>query len=138
MSFKVYLSLYFVQDPRNGNWWLEYGLGNPIGYWPSSLFTTLKDNATNVQFGGEIVNTMSTGVHTSTQMGSGHFAEEGYGKASYFRNMQVVGSDDILMPLSNLQFTAEQPNCYNIQGRVDDKWGNHFYYGGPGRNVKCP
>jgi hypothetical protein len=102
------------------------------------LFPFLKDHATNVQFGGEIVNKKSTGAHTTTQMGSGHFAEEGYGKASYFRNMQVVGSNNNLIPLTNLHFVAEQPNCYNIQGGVDDNWGNYFYYGGPGRNVNCP
>ena len=43
-----------------------------------------------VQFGGEIVNSRQSGSHTSTQMGSVHFASEGFGKASYFRNMQVV------------------------------------------------
>ncbi|XP_024628816.1 uncharacterized protein [Medicago truncatula] len=132
------ITLFIFKDPTNGSWWLEYGLGNPIGYWPSSLFTTLKDNATIVQFGGEIVNAKSTGAYTSTQMGSGHFAEEGYGKASYFRNMQVVGSKNFLTPLSNPTYTADQPNCYNVQGRFNDKWGHHFYYGGPGRNEKCP
>jgi hypothetical protein len=70
-----------------------------------------------VQFGGEIVNSMSTGAHTSTQMGSGHFADEGFAKASYFRNMQVVDSDNSLIPLPNLKVLANSPNCYNIQDK---------------------
>jgi len=102
------------------------------------LFTFLKDHANQVHFGGEITNSKSGGAHTSTQMGSGHFAEEGFRKAAYIRNMQVSGSDNNLVPLTNLKFTAEQPNCYNIQGGIDDNWGNYFYYGGPGRNAKCP
>ncbi|KEH20177.1 carboxyl-terminal peptidase [Medicago truncatula] len=132
------ISLMIWKDPKHGNWWLEYGSGNLIGYWPSSLFTHLKDSATMVQFGGEIVNTMSTGAHTSTQMGSGHFAEEGFAKAAYFRNMQVVDSDNSLIPLPNLNVVANRPNCYNIQEGTNNGWGNYFYYGGPGRNVKCP
>jgi len=91
-----------------------------------------------VQFGGEIVNSMSLGFHTSTQMGSGHFAEEGFAKAAYFRNMQVVDSDNSLIPLPNLNVVANRPNCYNIQEGTNNGWGNYFYYGGPGRNVKCP
>ena len=128
----------FVQDPKHGNWWLEFGNGVLVGYWPSFLFTHLRDHASMVQFGGEIVNSMPSGFHTSTQMGSGHFAGEGFGKASYFRNLQVVDWDNNLLPLSNLRVLADHPNCYDIQGGINRVWGNYFYYGGPGRNVRCP
>ncbi|KAG4377537.1 hypothetical protein GLYMA_18G142900v4 [Glycine max] len=130
--------LIWKQDPKHGNWWLEFGSGILVGYWPSFLFTHLGDHASMIQFGGEIVNSGSSGSHTSTQMGSGHFAEEGFAKASYFRNMQVVDWDNNLIPLSNLKVLADHPNCYDIQGGVNNAWGNYFYYGGPGRNVKCP
>ena len=33
--------------------------------------------------------------------------------------------------------TADHPSCYDIQGGVNAVWGNYFYYGGPGRNVRC-
>ncbi|KAL5165712.1 hypothetical protein HKD37_18G050792 [Glycine soja] len=132
------ISLLIWKDPKHGNWWLEFGSGILVGYWPSFLFTHLGDHASMIQFGGEIVNSGSSGSHTSTQMGSGHFAEEGFAKASYFRNMQVVDWDNNLIPLSNLKVLADHPNCYDIQGGVNNAWGNYFYYGGPGRNVKCP
>ncbi|GLU03119.1 hypothetical protein SLE2022_203360 [Rubroshorea leprosula] len=132
------ISLLVWKDPKHGNWWLEFGSGVLVGYWPSFLFTHLRDRASMVQFGGEIVNSRAGGFHTSTQMGSGHFAEEGFGKASYFRNLQVVDWDNNLIPLSNLRVTADNPNCYDIQGGINRVWGNYFYYGGPGRNVKCP
>ncbi|KAL8534236.1 hypothetical protein ACS0TY_010294 [Phlomoides rotata] len=132
------ISLLVWKDPKHGNWWLEFGNGVLVGYWPSFLFTHLKDHASMVQFGGEIVNSQNTGGHTSTQMGSGHFAEEGFGKASYFRNLQVVDWDNSLIPLSNLRVLADHPNCYDIQGGINKVWGNYFYYGGPGKSPKCP
>jgi Neprosin len=91
-----------------------------------------------VQFGGEIVNAQQSGFHTSTQMGSGHFAREGYDKSAYFRNLKIVDWDNGLIPASNLKLLADHPNCYDIRGGANKAWGNYFYYGGPGRNVRCP
>ncbi|KAI4326717.1 hypothetical protein MLD38_032001 [Melastoma candidum] len=126
------------KDPKHGNWWLEYGSGLLVGYWPAFLFSHLRSHANMVQFGGEIVNTRSSGHHTSTQMGSGHFADEGFKKASYFRNLQVVDWDNNLLPPSNLNLLADHPNCYNIRQGKNNVWGTYIYYGGPGRNVRCP
>ncbi|CAL9203127.1 unnamed protein product [Musa hybrid cultivar] len=133
------IDLLVWKDPKHGHWWLELGSGLLVGYWPSFLFSHLAEHANMVQFGGEIVNTQTSGFHTSTQMGSGHFAGEGFRKASYFRNLQLVDWDNSLIPLSNnLRLLADHPNCYSIQGGVNAVWGNYFYYGGPGRNVRCP
>ncbi|KGN63561.1 hypothetical protein Csa_013107 [Cucumis sativus] len=132
------VGLMIWKDPRHGNWWLEIGQGLLVGYWPAFLFSHLGSHASMIQFGGEIVNTRSTGFHTSTQMGSGHFAEEGYGKASYFRNLQIIDWDNSLLPVSNLHLLADHPNCYDIRQGKNKLWGNYFYYGGPGRNVHCP
>ncbi|KAF8408277.1 hypothetical protein HHK36_007426 [Tetracentron sinense] len=132
------ISLLVWKDPKHGNWWLEFGSGLLVGYWPSFLFSHLRNHASMVQFGGEIVNSRSSGFHTSTQMGSGHFAGQGFGKASYFRNLQVVDWDNSLTPPSNLRVLADHPNCYDIQGGINSVWGNYFYYGGPGRSMKCP
>ncbi|KAK9119778.1 hypothetical protein Scep_017871 [Stephania cephalantha] len=132
------ISLLIWKDPNHGNWWLEFGSGLLVGYWPSELFSHLREHANMIQYGGEVVNTSPSGSHTSTQMGSGHFADEGFGKASYFRNLQVVDWDNSLIPLSNLRVLADHPNCYDIQGGINSVWGNYFYYGGPGNNEKCP
>ncbi|XP_047311718.1 uncharacterized protein LOC124915104 [Impatiens glandulifera] len=131
------ISLLVWMDPKHGNWWLEFGDGALVGYWPSFLFTHLQSNASMVQFGGEIVNS-SPDTHTATQMGSGHFADEGFAKASYFRNLEIVDFDNSLVPPSNLQVLADYPDCYDIQSGYNSVWGNYFYYGGPGRNEKCP
>ena len=71
--------------------------------------------------------------HTSTQMGSGHFPEEGFSKASYFTNLQIIDGSNILRFPKKSYIVAEKPNCYNVTNFI-----NNFYYGGPGRNPNCP
>ncbi|PKA61711.1 hypothetical protein AXF42_Ash008541 [Apostasia shenzhenica] len=132
------ISVLIWKDPNHGNWWLELGAGELVGYWPSLLFSHLADHASMLQFGGEVVNTEPSGFHTSTEMGSGHFAGEGFGRASYFRNLQLVDWDNSLVPVAGLRLLADRPGCYDIQGGVNGVWGNYFYYGGPGRNTRCP
>ncbi|KAK9090365.1 hypothetical protein Sjap_023542 [Stephania japonica] len=132
------ISILVWKDPKHGHWWLEFGPGLLVGYWPVFLFSHLRSHASMVQFGGEIVNTRASGFHTSTEMGSGHFSGEGFGKASYFRNLQVVDWDNSLIPASNIRLMADHPSCYDIRGGSNAGWGNYFYYGGPGRNVRCP
>ena len=126
------------KDPKNGNWWLEFGSSVMVEYWPAFLFTHLQSHATTIQFAGEVVNSRAWGFHTATEMGSGHFAGEGFQKASYFRNLKVMNWDNSLIPLSNLKVLADHPNCYNIRPRINRVWENYFYYRGSGRNVKCP
>ena len=47
-------------------------------------------SASKVQWGGEVVNGQIGGQHTTTQMSSGHFVEEGPNMASFFRNLKVI------------------------------------------------
>ncbi|XP_006659717.1 uncharacterized protein LOC102704271 [Oryza brachyantha] len=142
------MTLLVWKDPKLGNWWLSYGdgAGGLVGYWPAELFTHLSDHATMVEWGGEVVNTHPAGAHTATQMGSGHFADEGFGRAAYFRNLETVDADNSLaaVPLEAIQTMAEDSGCYDIRKAYDDDgrgggWGSHFYYGGPGHNPSsCP
>ncbi|PUZ58257.1 hypothetical protein GQ55_5G494400 [Panicum hallii var. hallii] len=132
------ISLLIWKDPHRGNWWLQLGSGPLVGYWPSFLFTHLGAHANMVQFGGEVVNSRPSGSHTPTQMGSGHFPREGFNRAAYFRNVQVVDGDNSLVPAAALRLVADHPGCYDIRGGYNRAWGNYFYYGGPGRNVHCP
>ncbi|XP_019418634.1 PREDICTED: uncharacterized protein LOC109329425 [Lupinus angustifolius] len=134
MNFKIW------KDPKSGNWWLSIGSRILIGYWPSSLFTGLKSHAERIEFGGEIVNSAVNG-HTTTQMGSGHFPEKGlFKKSAYFRNLYFVNSKNqyVSFPVSNLRTHVEDPNCYDIKLLSGKVFGTHFYYGGPGKNPKCP
>ncbi|GKV07100.1 hypothetical protein SLEP1_g18903 [Rubroshorea leprosula] len=125
------------KDPKLGNWWMGFGDNTLVGYWPAELFTHLADHATMVEWGGEVVNSRANGKHTSTQMGSGHFAEDGFGKASYFRNLEIVDADNSLSSIHDISTLAENTNCYNIQSSYNNEWGTYFYYGGPGNNPRC-
>ncbi|XP_010263977.1 PREDICTED: uncharacterized protein LOC104602107 [Nelumbo nucifera] len=132
------ITILIWKDPNLGNWWLGFGDNTLVGYWPAELFTHLGDYATMVEWGGEVVNSRANGKHTSTQMGSGHFAEAGFGKSSYFRNLEIVDADNSLSPAQDISTLAENTNCYNIRSSSNNEWGTHFYYGGPGKNPQCP
>ncbi|ERM98017.1 uncharacterized protein LOC18426005 [Amborella trichopoda] len=132
------ITILIWKDPKQGNWWLGFGDDTLVGYWPAELFTHLADHAEMVEWGGEIVNTRTNGGHTSTQMGSGHFAESGFGRASYFRNLETVDSDNSLSSVYSLSALAEDTNCYNIRSSSSPQWGTYFYFGGPGSNPNCP
>eukprot|EP00250_Pteridium_aquilinum_P021678 c25195_g13_i1 orf=484-1764(-) len=126
------------KDPRAGNWWMSFGQNCVLGYWPASLFTNLADSATMVEWGGEVVNSEPGSHHTSTQMGSGHFPSEGFGRASYFSNLQVVDSSNNLQAPGNLNTFSENSACYDVEDGYNSEWGYYFYYGGPGHNDGCP
>ncbi|XP_038973276.1 uncharacterized protein LOC113460944 [Phoenix dactylifera] len=130
-QYEITLSLW--KDPKTGNWWLQYGNQSPVGYWPSSLFPHLSDSGSVIQWGGEVVNLYSKGQHTSTEMGSGHFPEEGFGKASFFKNIRIVDKSDQLQAPRGVRTFATQANCYNVH----HKNNGYFYYGGPGLNPNC-
>ncbi|KAJ9158667.1 hypothetical protein P3X46_024231 [Hevea brasiliensis] len=132
------ISLLIWKDPKEGNWWIQFGNNYVLGYWPASLFSYLADSATMIEWGGEIVNSEFDGQHSTTQMGSGHFPEEGFGKAGYFKNIQIVDGSNHLRAPEDLNTFTEQSNCYNVRNDNDGDWGNYFFYGGPGRNPNCP
>ncbi|CAM8967283.1 unnamed protein product [Rhodiola kirilowii] len=131
------ISILVWKDRNEGNWWMQFGSGYVLGYWPSFLFSYLTDSASMIEWGGEVVNTQSGGQHTMTQMGSGHFPEEGFGKSSYFRNIQIVDSSNNLKSPKGLGTFTEKSNCYDIQSGSNGAWGHYFFYGGPGRNGNC-
>lgn len=117
---------------------MQFGNDYVLGYWPGFLFSYLSDSASMIEWGGEVVNSEADGQHTSTQMGSGHFPHEGFGKASYFKSILIVdGSNNLRVPKGIDTFT-EQSSCYDVQIGNSDNWGTYFYYGGPGRNPNCP
>ncbi|CAL4992520.1 unnamed protein product [Urochloa decumbens] len=116
------------QGSNTHNWWLQVG-GTNLGYWPSSIFTRLTSSASAVEWGGEVYSPSMT-----TPMGSGHFPEEGFGKASYIRTIQVVDSSNHLKSPNGVGLIAGNPNFYNVKSGVSsDNWGTYIYFGGPGK-----
>ncbi|CAL5375903.1 unnamed protein product [Camellia sinensis] len=100
-------------DNHTGNWWLQLQ-DVVLGYWPGSIFTGLADSSTLVAWGGEIINLRSARHHTTTQMGSGHFPFEGYGKSSFFYNLKVIDKSNTLQDPASLQPYATDSACYDL------------------------
>jgi len=71
-------------------------------------------------------------------MGSGHFPEEGLGRAAYIKNIQVIDSSNNIKSPNGVHLIAKQPNCYNVQSSNNSDWGTYIYYGGAGKNPNCP
>ncbi|XP_058763428.1 protein neprosin-like [Vicia villosa] len=132
-QYKISLSVW--KDVKTGNWWLSYE-NKTVGYWPSSIFTNLKDVATMVHWGGEIFN-QNYPLASSVQMGSGHFPEEGYKRAAHISHINVLNSNRVWVKPTNPQYYADRPNCYNVKGGIDRNLGTYFFYGGPGKNKNC-
>jgi Neprosin len=104
----------------------------PIGYWPKSLFKFV-DVVDEIYWGGEVVNAPST--KPSSQMGSGHFPSEGYGKAAFVVNAKIVNENNLVVTpdIESLFTIAETPNCYQVgEAKVQEGGGFGFFFGGPG------
>ncbi|KAJ7295543.1 hypothetical protein O6H91_Y181500 [Diphasiastrum complanatum] len=134
------ISLVVFYDSTTPGWWLSIS-DTTIGYWPSSLYTTLQASADLLQWGGEILPSATTVGHTTTAMGSGAFPIEGYPVAAYHRNVTYATSPHTFFD-ATLQIQAvTNANCYNIsveQGDFSSSWGSYFFFGGPrGGNPAC-
>ncbi|BBG98888.1 Protein of Unknown Function D [Prunus dulcis] len=137
-QYDTFISIY--KNTNSGHWWLQVQ-NEAIGYWPDTILPNLRGSAELVSWGGEIYDSQAEGHHTSTQMGSGHFPDEGFGKASYVRNLQYMDDSSPLTfkDPAGLLTSVTKPSCYNLI--VKDKtpdMGTHFYYGGPGFSATCP
>ncbi|XP_028773387.1 uncharacterized protein LOC114730471 [Neltuma alba] len=131
-------SILIWKDPGSGNWWMLLGNSIFVGYWPASLFNHMSGSASNVQWGGEIINIRSYGQHTTTGMGSGYFPQAGFGKASFYKDVSTVNRNNYLVSPSNFGTYASNAKCYDITPfGHSNNWGAYFFYGGPGRNRDC-
>jgi len=104
-----------------------------IGYWPTELFRSMKDKAT-IQYAGGLVRKSAAGA--LPQMGSGHFASEGFGKAAFVRNLRVFnGLYQLVTPDTRATFAkSTREDCYSVSRYGQDAAGMYVYYGGPGCN----
>ncbi|CAN1168571.1 hypothetical protein LINPERHAP2_LOCUS27884, partial [Linum perenne] len=124
---QIIITVKINQDLKTGNWWL-YFQDEQVGYWPGSLFRNLRTSASLLEWGGEIINKKKNGLHTDTQMGSGHFPSEGYSKAAYFRSLEYVDGGGYDNPADGITGHASRPECYDIDVRNPaGKFGVHGF-----------
>uniref|UniRef100_A0A0E0CSJ5 Neprosin PEP catalytic domain-containing protein n=1 Tax=Oryza meridionalis TaxID=40149 RepID=A0A0E0CSJ5_9ORYZ len=129
------INVLIFKDPKTKNWWLAYGENNTlIGYWPSSQFSFMKDKGDFAFFGGYVQG--PTAASYPPQMGSGHFASEGFGKAAFIRNIQVIKDENnkLVSPdIRNAHPGSNDLSLYDYGGYGVNDNGMHVYYGGPGK-----
>ncbi|GAB4850082.1 hypothetical protein Ancab_029380 [Ancistrocladus abbreviatus] len=122
-------------DNTSGNWWLLVQ-NQPIGYWLNDTVSILQYGANFVYWRGDIYDsTGNRGANTSTQMGSGHFATEGYAKAADVRNMRYINTSGAQVQLTMDDFSStldNLPSCYNYMFNDNNASNIMFFYGGPG------
>ncbi|XP_010527463.1 PREDICTED: uncharacterized protein LOC104804800 [Tarenaya hassleriana] len=132
------VTLLIMKDPQSGDWWLIVN-DVSVGYWPKSILSHLKGSASAVEWGGEILNFKVGGRHTSTGMGSGHFAEEGFKKSCNMDHISIVDEHHAKRDAEIDQAFMDNAKCYNLaHGSNDPKWRTYIYFGGPGQNPGCP
>ncbi|KAF3448575.1 hypothetical protein FNV43_RR09288 [Rhamnella rubrinervis] len=103
-QFDIPLSLH--QDIATGSWWLMFG-DKYVGYWPKSIFTSLAQGASEISWGGEVYSPIN---ELSPAMGSGHFPEEGFGKAAFVNQIKVLNDHTL---------TYEDPSKYALKMKVE-------------------
>lgn len=124
-----------------GNWWIKVN-GEWMGYYPNGLFanTGMRNQADTIFWGGEVFDAADHPGTSGTDMGSGLFPWEGFGRAAYMRNLMVqVEQVGTMVPFVG-PTAAERSDCYDIKvdPTVVGSWGYNFYWGGTGRNGACP
>ncbi|CAN0878097.1 hypothetical protein LINGRAHAP2_LOCUS12289 [Linum grandiflorum] len=107
-------------DLRSNDWWLNIQ-GYDIGYWPADLFAKLKTSAQLLQWGGRVVDRKPQGIHTSTEMGSGHFPREGQGRAAWFHSLEYADAFGNFNHATDLEGHATRPECYGVKVEDWDK-----------------
>ena len=136
---QYYIKLLIYKDGTDGDWWLRYG-DTWVGYWPRSVFdgNGLRDQADQIDFGGEIVNVETDGRHTRTDMGSGRWPYEGYGYAAYTGNIKYVDLSRYYQNATGLTVSVTDNMCYDLDlTESTGGWGVYFYFGGSGYNTYC-
>ncbi|XP_077251581.1 protein neprosin-like [Tasmannia lanceolata] len=134
-QYSLILAVY--KDPVTKDWWLLFGNDNKkVGYWPNALFSsTFTDHATIVQWGGGVTN---AGIEPWPQMGSGHFADEGFKHASYVGQMKYILENGDTQDVDHYRLSSavDAPKCYTLKP-IDSKsypTVHSFFFGGPGGN----
>ncbi|KAM3255911.1 hypothetical protein ACQJBY_048833 [Aegilops geniculata] len=129
------IDVVIFKDPKTKNWWVAYGPQNiHIGYWPREIFHFMKDQPNYALWGGYVQG--PTASSDSPQMGSGHFASEGFGKAAFVSNIQIVDNEGKYVTPNDKQTGLVATNLSKYTAKVHgygySHYGVHTYYGGPG------
>ena len=115
-----------------GNWWLFYQ-GSALGYYPGGIYAggPLNSGSANlIEYGGE---TYTAGT-SWPQMGSGQFANGGFGYAAYQNTIFYIDTTGTSQ-WASLSPIVTNPGCYTLSitpASQGGSWGSYIFFGGPG------
>jgi len=137
---QYHVALSWFKDGTTGNWWLRHGT-TWVGYYPRTLFDAngIRDSASQITFGGEIINSRPSGRHTHTDMGSGRWPYQGFAQAAFQKRIQYYDTRLASQRATSLSTIITDRWCYDIalNSSTDDNWRQYFYFGGSGYNTEC-
>lgn len=128
------IQLRWQRDDANDNWWLVYGT-TWVGYYPGTLFDSagVRNQASQVQYFGEIINDAPSGDHTATDMGSGGNPSSGSQQVAYTRTMRTISTSNVWQPASSAFEFRTDADCYDVELLSSaGAFGNYYYFGGEG------
>ncbi|RVX01813.1 hypothetical protein CK203_019546 [Vitis vinifera] len=137
---KTRFFFYNVDGPINPGL-VAYSRSKHYCYWllAEGTFPLPEDGCYTCRMGGYLYKDDATST-TAPQMGSGLFPEQGYGKAAYFKQIQIVQGEGGFVdpPADSVNLFSDRPQCYKVGPSAELLFytGYHFYYGGPGGD-KC-
>lgn len=135
---------------HQGNWWV-WVAGEWAGYYPNcigggvapcargTLFSEngIRDQASRLDWYGEVFDS-SAPASTSTDMGSGEFAVNGWQHAAYFRNLTFFWQPATYWWWDSGSVSVTDATCYSANGPFyssDPSWHNWYFYGGVGKEA---
>lgn len=116
-----------------GNWWILHN-GHWLGHYPAELFDMMTFEACEVYYYGEVYDGTPTSW-TSSDMGSGLFAAQGWGKAAHFRKPRYVDTAGMYQwPDGAKEATPIDTLCYTSSGLINEATiaDRIIYTSGPG------
>ncbi|KAJ0975069.1 hypothetical protein J5N97_017034 [Dioscorea zingiberensis] len=126
-----FLSFFIYKDGVTGDWCFTMetltGVEN-IGYWPKSIFSSLGDHASLIQWGGVA---SSPANEKSPPMGNGKFPSNSGARVIKIRMIDENGH--IQEPKGDAFLYADKPECYVTSKLSKDRAAGQFFsFGGPG------
>uniref|UniRef100_A0A0D9XQC7 Neprosin PEP catalytic domain-containing protein n=1 Tax=Leersia perrieri TaxID=77586 RepID=A0A0D9XQC7_9ORYZ len=124
------------EDSLTNNWWVVFGGDTPLGYWPKELFPTFNNGSSRSYMGGEVCNRHPGERFTTSQMGSGAYITDGWGKCAFVDAMQLRHSDDTWEKARKVSGEFSRA-CYGVLIYNSQDGLTSAMYGGTGNEECC-
>lgn len=133
--------LFLKYQLYEGNWWLQVG-DTWAGYYPGWMYeggrsptSSLADHSNWVGFMGEVFDSDAVGGPTSTDMGSGQWADTQWPWAAYQRNLRFQADPSgSMVDFYPDGLNVSSPSMYGLETHMlsGEEWESYQYIGGPG------